>query len=165
MDETIPRHRLRKMKALIFNSFQGDPDEDSVIKTGIGLIPVDRTISGRANRMFTIKLGSPWDDYDYIRRCDQVMIVRQRASYFRLANIEESLTVNTLEQSQILSRIAHPNVASIYSAYCYNDKISLVTEHLDISLTQLDFQSYELEEWEIATIVAEVGMLHYIIVS
>ena len=59
--------------------------------------------------------------------------------------------------------MAHPNVASIYGAYCYDDKTLLVTEHLDISLAQLDFQSHELEEWEIATIVAEVGMLHYIL--
>lgn len=165
MDETIPTHRLRRMKALIFNSFEGHPEEDSVDKSVTSLILVDRTISGRANRMFTIKLRSPWDEYDYIRQRDQVMIVRQRASYFRLANIHESTTVNALQQSQVLSKMAHPNVGSIYGAYCYDDKTLLVTEHLDISLAQLDFQSHELEEWEIATIAAEVGMLHYILFS
>ncbi|KFY03198.1 hypothetical protein V490_00250, partial [Pseudogymnoascus sp. VKM F-3557] len=44
----------------------------------------------------------------------------------------------------------------IYGVYSYIGKLLVVTEHLDISLAHLDFQSYETEEWEIATIVAEV---------
>jgi serine/threonine protein kinase len=91
------------------------------------------------------------------------MIVRQRALYFRLANIQESTTVNALQQSRILSRIAHPNIANIYGVYSYNDKLSLVTEHLDISLADFECLSCELEEWEIATITTEVRMLQYIL--
>jgi len=125
MDETVPTHRLRKMKTLIFNSFQDHPEEDSVIKSRVGLMPVDGTISGRVNRMFTIKLGSPWDEYDYIRRRGQVMIVRQRASYFRLANIQESTTVNALQQCRILCRITHSNVA-------------LSTALIEVSLCQME---------------------------
>ena len=107
--------------------------------------------------MFTIKFESPWVEYEYIRQSDQVTVVRQRSSYFRLANMQGFPAINTIQQSQVLARVSHPNIASIYGAYSYIDKLLVVTEHLDISLAQLDFQSYEIEEWEIATIVAEVG--------
>ncbi|KFY50759.1 hypothetical protein V495_00100 [Pseudogymnoascus sp. VKM F-4514 (FW-929)] len=85
-----------------------------------------------------------------------VTVVRQRSSYFRLANMQESPAANIVQQSQVLARVSHPNIASIYGVYSYIDKLLVVTEHLDISLAQLDFQSYKTEEWEIATIVAEV---------
>lgn len=156
MGESVPSQRLRKMKATLFSSFQGSSEKEPSI---------DEAIARRTNRLFTLKLGSPWDDYDYVRQHGQITLVKQKSSYFKLANIQESHTVNALQHSQILSRFMHQNVASIYGAYCYRDRILLVTEHLDISLAQLDFQSYELEEWEIATIVAEVGMLYYVLIS
>ena len=102
--------------------------------------------------MFVIKFETPWRDYDYIKRRGQIILVRQRSSYFRLANMQESPASNVIQQTKVLARVSHPNIASIYGLYCYTDKILLVTEHLDISLDQLDFQSYALEEWEIATI-------------
>jgi hypothetical protein len=33
---------------------------------------------------------------------------------------------------------------------------SVITEHLDLSLVQIDFDKHQLEEWEIATITVQV---------
>ncbi|KAH6701332.1 hypothetical protein BKA61DRAFT_453638, partial [Leptodontidium sp. MPI-SDFR-AT-0119] len=52
--------------------------------------------------------------------------------------------------------IKHPNIAAIEEIYYYNDRIFLVIKHLDVSFAQLEFQKYELEEREIATILTEV---------
>ncbi|KFY27454.1 hypothetical protein V491_00907 [Pseudogymnoascus sp. VKM F-3775] len=130
---------LRKLKYLTSKFFQ------SHLKKAKGDAALDRTY-----------FESPWVEYEYIRQSNQVTVVRQRSSYFRLANVHEFLAANTIQQSQVLATVSHPNIASIYGIYSYIGKLLVVTEHLDISLAQLDFQSYEIEEWEIATIVAEV---------
>jgi hypothetical protein len=85
------------------------------------------------------------------------MVARRKASYFKLVNIRLCHTSDVLdEQPRLLSSIQHPNIATVYDLYCDDDKIFLITEHLHLSISQLDFQKYELEEWEIATIIAEV---------
>ncbi|KFY17984.1 hypothetical protein V492_00234 [Pseudogymnoascus sp. VKM F-4246] len=141
------------MKAKVLNSFQRHLKKDN--SSAMNSSRVNQTTSAQPTKMFIITSGSPWRDYDYIKRLGQTILVRQRSSYFRLANMQESPTSNFIQQTQVLARVSHPNIASIYGMYYYVDKILLVTEHLDISLDQLDFQSYELEEWEMATIIAE----------
>ncbi|KFY52543.1 hypothetical protein V496_08367 [Pseudogymnoascus sp. VKM F-4515 (FW-2607)] len=151
---SLPQH-LRKMKALSSNFFQNHPKKVKRNAT-TSQACVDETIPTQPATMFAIKFESPWVEYEYIRQSEQVTVVRQRSSYFRLANMQEFPATNTIQQSQVLARVSHPNIASIYGVYSYIDKLLVVTEHLDISLAQLDFQSYQIEEWEIATIVAEV---------
>lgn len=147
---------LRKLKYLTSKFFQ------SHLKKAKGDAALDRTYVGgtapmQLAKIFTIKFESPWVEYEYIRQSNQVTVVRQRSSYFRLANVHEFLAANTIQQSQVLATVSHPNIASIYGIYSYISKLLVITEYLDISLSQLDFQSYGIEEWEIATIVAEVG--------
>ncbi|KFY30281.1 hypothetical protein V494_08198 [Pseudogymnoascus sp. VKM F-4513 (FW-928)] len=151
---SVPQH-LREMKALTSNFFQSHSKKVKRNAT-MNRACVDETTLTQPATMFTIKFESPWVEYEYIRQSDQVTVVRQRSSYFRLANMQESPAANIVQQSQVLARVSHPNIASIYGVYSYIDKLLVVTEHLDISLAQLDFQSYKTEEWEIATIVAEV---------
>ncbi|PMD60256.1 uncharacterized protein K444DRAFT_485539, partial [Hyaloscypha bicolor E] len=103
-----------------------------------------------------ILLGDPWDDYDFIRYLGQDMVARRKASYFKLVNIRQCQSSDALEQSRLLSSIQHPNIATVCGLYCDGDKIFLVTEHFHISILQLELQKYELEEWEIATIIVEV---------
>ena len=157
MDQILSPQPLRKMKAKVLNSFQSHLNKDN--SSVMNWSRVNQTTSAQPTKMFVIKFETPWGDYDYIKRRGQIILVRQRSSYFRLANMQESPASNVIQQTQVLARVSHPNIASIYGLYYYTDKILLVTEHLDISLDQLDFQSYALEEWEIATIVAEVGSL------
>ncbi|KAH6699936.1 hypothetical protein BKA61DRAFT_495953, partial [Leptodontidium sp. MPI-SDFR-AT-0119] len=52
--------------------------------------------------------------------------------------------------------IKYLNITAIEEIYCYNNRIFLVIEHLDVSFAQLEFQKYKLEEREIATILTEV---------
>ncbi|KAH8790899.1 hypothetical protein F5882DRAFT_291690, partial [Hyaloscypha sp. PMI_1271] len=52
--------------------------------------------------------------------------------------------------------IQYPNIATLYNIYCDDNRIFLITEHLEVSFAQLKFQEYELEERAIATILAEV---------
>jgi serine/threonine protein kinase len=54
------------------------------------------------------------------------------------------------------STLRHPNVADVYKAYYHNNKFYVISEYLDLSLLNLNFTQYPLEEWEIATIVTEV---------
>jgi hypothetical protein len=64
-------------------------------------------------------------------------------------------------QQQTSTFTGGPNIAIVYDLYCDDDKVFQVTEHLDISLSQLEFQKCELEEWEMATIIAEVQVTSF----
>ncbi|KAH6698104.1 hypothetical protein BKA61DRAFT_622661 [Leptodontidium sp. MPI-SDFR-AT-0119] len=70
-------------------------------------------------------------------------------------NIREDSPFDVLGDPPILPQIKHSNIATIEEIYCYG-RIFLVVEHLDVSFGQLDFQKYDLEEREIATILFEV---------
>ncbi|KAH6714605.1 hypothetical protein BKA61DRAFT_481472, partial [Leptodontidium sp. MPI-SDFR-AT-0119] len=52
--------------------------------------------------------------------------------------------------------IKHLNIATTEDIYYYNNRIFVVTEHLNVSFAQLEFQKYDLEEREIATILTKV---------
>jgi len=104
--------------------------------------------------MLRILLGNPWDDYTYVGCQGQDTIARKNSSYFKLVNIQ-SCTISD-HQSRLLFNIQHPNIANIYDLYCDGNVAFCITEFFELSLPQLDVQKYELEEWEMATIIAEV---------
>ncbi|CZS92442.1 uncharacterized protein RAG0_02970 [Rhynchosporium agropyri] len=106
-------------------------------------------------RILLVFLRNPWNDYIAIRYIGQNIIARQKNSYFKLVNIRQCHR-NILKESCILSTLEHPNIAKFYAVYCDGAKASLITENLDICITQLELQKYEIEEWEMATILLEV---------
>ena len=108
---------------------------------------------GRILRVF---LGNPWNNYVSIRHIRHNIIARQKGSYFKLMNIRQTHRENVLRQSCLVSSLEHPNIATVYAVYCAGEKAFVVTEHLDICITQLGLQKYEIEEWEVATILLEV---------
>jgi serine/threonine protein kinase len=57
---------------------------------------------------------------------------------------------------EMASTLRHPNVADIHEAYYHENKFYIISEYLDVSLLDLNFNEYPLEEWEIATIIVEV---------
>ncbi len=149
-------HRLKRMRAMF-----PVPSLDRLVKTSKSTNDAhsrraEPTPPGTIHRMLRIFLGDPWDEYQYLYHLGQDMVAIRKASYFRLVNIRQYHSSDVLEQSRLLSRIESPNIAIVYDLYCDDDKIFQVTEHLDISLSQLEIQKYELEEWEMATIIAEV---------
>ena len=52
-----------------------------------------------------------------------------------------------------------PNIADVPDVYFHGGRLSIVGEHLDLSLLDLEFDRFVAEEWEVATIVAEVKIL------
>ncbi|KAH8674848.1 hypothetical protein BGZ60DRAFT_372764, partial [Tricladium varicosporioides] len=52
--------------------------------------------------------------------------------------------------------VQHPNIADILDVYFYDGKLCIVSEYLEVSLLDLEFKRLAPEEWEIATIIAEV---------
>jgi hypothetical protein len=155
MNQSAIPHRLKRIKTR-FPILQVRSEEPPKSSTGVHSRSAELVRPERVHRMLRILLGDPWDDYDYICYLGQDMIARRKASYFKLVNIRQCHSPDVLEKSRLLSSIQHPNIATVYDLYCDDDKIFLVTEHLHISISQLEFQKYELEEWEIATIIAEV---------
>ncbi|KAH8674434.1 hypothetical protein BGZ60DRAFT_404015 [Tricladium varicosporioides] len=149
---TIP-HRLKRMNARISISSPNRTGEMSKSTNNIHLEPVSPVT---VNRMLRILLGDPWDHYNYVHSCEQDIVAKQKVSYFKLVNIRQYHSTDILEKSRLLSSIQCPNIATVYSLYCDGNKTFVVTEYLDTSLPQLQLEKYYLEEWEIATIMAEV---------
>ncbi len=75
------------------------------------------------------------------------------------AIIRKSFSPTPLQMLELLARVQHPNIADILDVYFYEGQLCIVSEYLDISLLDLDFNKLAPEEWEIATIVAEVILL------
>ena len=150
----IPR-RLKRIKARFPISPQNGLEETSKSSSSVHSRTREPATHENVHRMLRILLGHPWDDYDFIRNLGHDILARRKVSYFKLVDIRQCHSSETV--ARILSGIQHPNIATVYDLYCDGDIIFLVTEHLDISISQLEFQKHELEEWEIATIITEVS--------
>lgn len=113
----------------------------------------------KLKRLLRTEFKSPKEDYLFFQeQSDQGSLVCHRKAIFHLAVIRESFSPRPLHLLEELSLIQHPNIAEILDIYFYDGKLSIVTEHLDVCLLDLDFSRLPPEEWEIATIIAEVTM-------
>ena len=152
---SIPK-RLKRLKAILPIASQGRPGETG----GTTDTPSQVTVpffAGTCHRILRVYLGNPWDNYEYIRHIDHVMLARDTSSCFNLVNIRHFSAFEEVEQKlRIISTMKHPNLAAIYDAYHDDEETFLITENLDISFSHLDFQKFEPKEWEIATVIAEV---------
>lgn len=106
-----------------------------------------------------ILLRNPRDDYYYARHTDRGFLAVRKSSFFKIVSIQQFNCDDIILQARILSHIQHPNVASAYDVYCYEEENFLVMDYLSLPISQLETQEHELEEWEIATIVSEVGLI------
>jgi serine/threonine protein kinase len=140
-------HRLKKTKAFLGRKSNDDNGVRST-PTGSGAPEIQR--------MLRILLKNPWDDYSYIRHLNQTMLALRKAPSFQLAEVQEVSSFDVLGNPPILPHVQHPNIATLYDIYCHDDRIFLITEHLEVSFAQLKFQEYVLKEREVATILAEV---------
>lgn len=111
---------------------------------------------GTVQRLLEILLGNPWNDYEYLYYLDQVMVAKRKSTYFELVHIRQLHSSDALEQMRALSSLQGPNIATVYNVYCDGDEVFVVTERLDLFFRQLEIQRFEMEEWEIATVIAEV---------
>jgi hypothetical protein len=156
MNQFAILHRLKRINARLPISYPSHPRETSKSVSDDHVRGVESVPSRTVNRMIRILLGDPLDDYNYVSCHGGDLVATGKASYFKLVNIRQCHSPDAIEQSRLLSRIHSPNIATVYGLYCDGNKIFVVTEHLDIFLSQLEVWKYELEEWEMATIIAEV---------
>ena len=113
-----------------------------------------------AKQLLCIKFKSPRDDYALVRelRSDQGTLVCHRKNCFLLAVIRESFSPASLQMLETFAMVQHPNVADILDIYFHEAQLYIVGEYLDMSLLDLEFDRLTPEEWEVATIVAEVSL-------
>lgn len=149
---TLP-HRLKRMVAGVSVSPGYNLRKLPRSTSNINLRIVE---SGAVNRILRIFVGDLLDDYHYIRSLGKDTVAMRKASYFKLVNIRQCHSSDAFKRSHLLLKIQSPNIATIYDLYCNNGKVFIVTEHLEISYSELEVQKYDLVEWEIATIIMEV---------
>jgi hypothetical protein len=114
-------------------------------------------------KLLRVWLKSPWVDYISavpLSTSGASALAYRKGAYFNKAAIRAFHSHGSIRTLKQLSDIQHPNIAKIYDVFCHDDKLFTATEYLQISLTELDFQTFQFEEWEIATIVAEVRIFY-----
>jgi hypothetical protein len=159
-------HGLKNIKAIL----GGFPEEHYTqyreAKSKSALPSKEAPTAGKVKKLLRVWSKSPWDDYThvaYLYSSQQARLVCQKESYFDLAVMREQPSgPNDLTSFRILSRIHHANIAKTYDVFFDEGMTSVITEHLDLSLVQIDFEKYQLEEWEIATIIVQVESRLYI---
>ena len=114
---------LRKVKAMLSLT----PQDRAEIENEIA----QHALSPTAKRMLRIMFENPWHDYGYNRPLvgSDGTVVRRKASYFSLAVIRELPYCDALTCFQLLSSIKHPNIVATHDAYCFEDRILIVTDH------------------------------------
>ncbi|OBT39263.1 hypothetical protein VE00_10171 [Pseudogymnoascus sp. WSF 3629] len=70
--------------------------------------------------------------------------------------MRESFSPKPLQMLEEISRVQNPNIANILNVYFHEERLIIVSEYLDVSLLDLQFNRLPPEEWEIATIVSEI---------
>ena len=144
------RQPLRKVKPFYFGAVH-----DAT------LTPSVTTGPRKVRRLLRIDFKSPKDDYTYVHklRSNQGTLVYRKENRLHLSVIRESFAETPLPMLELLSQVQHPNIADILDVYFHDAKLYIVGEHLDVSMLDLGFNKLAPEEWEIATIVAEVSLL------
>lgn len=100
--------------------------------------PLSSTDSGtpqKVRSVLRVLLKNPWDDYSYIRHLGQTILTLRKVLSFYLADIREVSSFEVLGDPLILPQIKHPNIATIEEIYCYDNRIFLVMEYLDVSFS------------------------------
>ena len=144
---------LRRVKPFHFSSLQ---DTTSV--------PSATTGPRKLRRLLRIDFKNPKEDYTFVQelRSNQGTLVCHRKNRLHLAVIRESFSPVPLQMLELLAQVQHPNIADILDVYFYDGQLCIVSEYLDVSLLDLEFNRLAPEEWEIATIVAEVTPLCFL---
>ena len=110
-----------------------------------------------------VEFKSPKDDYSFVEelRSSQGFLACHRKNGLCLTVIRESFYPTPLPMLELLAQVQHPNVADILNMYFHDERLHIVGEYLDVSLLDLQFNRLAPEEFEIATIVAEVTLLSW----
>jgi hypothetical protein len=140
---------LRRAKPFHFGSIQDSTSTPSATKPR------------KLRRLLRVDFKNPKDDYIFIQelRSNLSALVCHRKNRLHLAVIRESFSPTPLQMLDVLAQVQHPNIADVLDVYFHDDKLYIVGEHLHVSLLDLGFNRLAPEEWEVATIIAEVILL------
>lgn len=149
--------RLRRVKPISTDVLEelskNDDSKNDHVKSGAPLSsPQSAVTPGKLLRLW---LRSPWEDYTRVQSREPSLAFRKGA-YFQKATIRAFPNSGGIQLLQAFSSFRHPNIANVYDVYCYNDRIFVASEYLELSLNELDFHSFSFAEWEMATIIVEV---------
>ncbi|KFY68425.1 hypothetical protein V496_01047 [Pseudogymnoascus sp. VKM F-4515 (FW-2607)] len=117
---------------------------------------------GKTEPLLRLWIRSPWEDYQAIKLSNGLTVAGRKSSYFKMATVTSFAYLGAINALECLLAIRHPNVAPVHDLYHCDNMLHIVGEYLELSVTQLDFQCFQLEEWEIATIMTQVldGILY-----
>lgn len=142
------RSPLRKVKPFHFGRVQDNIQTPSAV-----------TWPARGRRLLRIDFRDPRDDYTFVQelRLNQGTLVCHRKNRLHIAVIRQSYSPRPLHMLEDIAQVEHPNIADILDVYFHEGRLCVVSEHLAVSLLDLEFKRLPPEEWEIATIIAEVS--------
>jgi hypothetical protein len=160
-------HGLKNIKAILGGFPEERHTQSHEAKSKSSLPSKEGPIAGKVGNLLRVWWSkSPWDDYTqvaYLHSAQQARLVYHNASYFDLAVMrEQPSSPNDLASFETLSHIHHANIAKTYDVFLDKGMTFVITEHLDLSILQIDFEKHQLEEWEIATIIVQVESHLYI---
>ncbi|CCD42641.1 hypothetical protein BofuT4_P074430.1 [Botrytis cinerea T4] len=112
----------------------------------------------KQGNILRVWLSSPWGDYQPVApiTANGCLLACRKGDYFAKVRVGVYDFDGTVQFLQALSVIQHTNISRILDVYCDENKLFIASEYLEVSLVDIDFQIYELDEWEVATIIREV---------
>ncbi|KAH8587327.1 hypothetical protein B0O99DRAFT_527010 [Bisporella sp. PMI_857] len=121
-------------------------------------LPSARIGVSKVRKLLRVEFKDPKDDYRFVQelKSGQGVLSCHQRNPLHLAVIRQSFSQAPLHMLEVIAKLQHPNIANTVNAYFYDNKLSIVGEYVDISLLELAFNTLSPEEWEIATIIAEV---------
>lgn len=122
--------------------------------------PPSGTGPSKVRPLLRIDFKNPKDDYIFLQKLqsNRGTLGCHRKNRLHLAIIRESFSPAPLRMLEALAQVRHPNIADILEVYFCDSQLYIVGENLDVSLLDLEFTRLLSEEWEIATILAEVSI-------
>ncbi|KFY96260.1 hypothetical protein V500_02542 [Pseudogymnoascus sp. VKM F-4518 (FW-2643)] len=129
--------------------------------SSVATIQIERK-RGKIEPLLRLWIRSPWEDYQAIKLSNGLTVAGRKSSYFKMATVTSFAYLGAIEALRCLLAIRHPNIAPVHDLYHCDNMLHIVGEYLELSVTQLDFQCFQLEEWEIATIMTQIldGILY-----
>ncbi|KFY02576.1 hypothetical protein O988_02075 [Pseudogymnoascus sp. VKM F-3808] len=114
------------------------------------------TKRSRVDTLLRLWIKSPWEDYQAIKPSAGLMVAGRKDSYFKMATVTSFPYVGAVNAVKCFSGIRHPNVAPVHDLYHCDNMLHIVGEYLELSMAELEFQYFQLEEWEVTTIMTKV---------
>src|SRR5258706_7297641 len=112
----------------------------------------------QAKKLIRVWYRDPLEDFEHVRQLSDHSRswICHRVNTCELAVLQETWSLSLLTTTEPLSGL-HPNIATVHDAYFHDENFYIISEYLELSLWELESASNPLQEWEVASVIAEVG--------